>query len=143
MAKAIPDERRRGNAYWGDFRSPNRSLETAPFAAKIEQGAFEPIRDPMMNLKTAAGKLLVGLAILVLTAGAAAAQSAQEVWANTKASESIAVLETFIEIFPDSVYAKLARARVDELKSERARSEELAAGADQQQAPPAASGDPG
>jgi hypothetical protein len=95
----------------------------------------------MMKLKTAAGKLLVGLALLILTAGTAAAQSAQEVWANTKTSESIAVLETFIEIFPDSVYAKLARARVDELKAQRETSEELSDGAGLQEAPPEDTGE--
>lgn len=125
-------------AYWGELRLPLRSLETAPFPSKTEWEAFEPIRDPMMKLKTAAGKLMVGLAILILASGTASAQSAQEVWANTKASESIAILETFIEIFPDSVYAKLARARVDELKAERTEREELAAEANQQEPQPAA-----
>lgn len=89
-----------------------------------------------MNLKRAAGKLLVGLGVMILTAGPAAAQTAQEVWANTKTSESIAILETFIEIFPDSIYARLARARVDELNAQGGESEALSAGAVPQAPPP-------
>jgi hypothetical protein len=50
--------------------------------------------------------------------GTAYAQSAGEVWAVTHDTGSIAILEAYIEAFPDTAYARLAGARIKELRGE-------------------------
>lgn len=41
---------------------------------------------------------------------------ALEAWNVAKASDSVSVLETFVDRYPDSFYAEVARARIEELK---------------------------
>lgn len=63
---------------------------------------------------------ITGLACLLgFGSGVAAhAQSAGEVWAVTNDTESVAILQAYIEAFPDTVYARLAEARIKELRGE-------------------------
>ena len=61
--------------------------------------------------------LISGAAVFALSSGASA-QTINEVWANTKNTNSVAILEAFIEIYPDSIYAQLAKARIKELRSQ-------------------------
>lgn len=63
---------------------------------------------------------IAGLACLLGfgSGGAAHAQSAGEVWAVTNDTESVAILQAYIKAFPDTVYARLAEARIKELRGE-------------------------
>lgn len=70
--------------------------------------------------------LLVGFVIILTPRQPAIAQTAGQVWVTTKDTGSIAILEAFIEAFPDSIYSKLAKARVKELRTQSG----LAGGAD-------------
>jgi hypothetical protein len=49
-------------------------------------------------------------------------------WAATKDTDSIAVLEAFTKEFPDSVYARMAKARIDELRAAAPVKEETSTG---------------
>jgi len=62
--------------------------------------------------------LLFAFAVILMPRQPALAQAAGEVWITTKDTGSIAILEAFIEAFPDSVYAKFAKARVKELRAQ-------------------------
>lgn len=53
----------------------------------------------------------------VPVAAPAGTDSAAQAWAATRDSSSIAVIETFIQQYGDSIYAPFARARRDELKN--------------------------
>ena len=52
-----------------------------------------------------------------IPAAATGTDSAAQAWAATRDSSSIAVIETFIQQYGDSIYAPFARARRDELKN--------------------------
>jgi formylglycine-generating enzyme required for sulfatase activity len=47
---------------------------------------------------------------------AAATSEAAEVWAATQNTTSVAVLQAFVDRFGDSIYGRMARARIEELK---------------------------
>ena len=66
------------------------------------------------NLATATALAVV----LSFGGGAAHAQSAGEVWAVTHDTDSVAILEAYIEAFPDTAYARLAQARIQELRGD-------------------------
>lgn len=66
------------------------------------------------------------IAVMLMPRQPAFAQTPGEVWITTKDTGSIAILEAFIEAFPNSVYAKFAKARAKELLAQR----ELAGSAD-------------
>ena len=51
-----------------------------------------------------------------MPAATPSADSAAQAWAATRDSNSVAVLDTFIQQYGDSIYAPFARARLDELK---------------------------
>ncbi len=64
------------------------------------------------------GALLFSFAIMIVPAQPVLAQTVSEVWVTTKDTKSIAILEAFVEAFPDSIYAKLAKARIKELRGQ-------------------------
>jgi len=59
---------------------------------------------------------LGGAEITLMPGTAPAADSAAQIWADTKDTKNPALLEMFINRFGDSFYASLARARLEELK---------------------------
>jgi hypothetical protein len=59
---------------------------------------------------------LGGAEITLMPGTAPAADSAAQIWADTKDTKNPALLEMFISRFGDSFYASLARARLEELK---------------------------